>query len=309
MSEAQVTKILQAITFGHRIAEDEIDELASYFVETDQWRRIFAGEIDVVYGPKGSGKSAIYFLLLNNKEALAERGISIVAAENPRGAPAFKDLVEDPPTSESEFRGLWKLYILALVGDQLRQANPTSAEAHELIDALREAGLLEEDGLSLSRLIKAALNYVRRLLSPESVEGTVHLDPNTGLPIGLTGRITLSEPTAEQRNAGVRSADELFQKADTACQQAGVSVWVALDRLDVAFAETPELEQNALRALFRVYIDLVGLKTISLKIFLRDDIWKRISDEGFREASHITQTGRSEPTESDRAACAQTRTD
>ncbi len=48
--------VLLASTFGKTIAEDEERDLASYFVETDQWRRIFAGEIDVVYGPKGSGK-------------------------------------------------------------------------------------------------------------------------------------------------------------------------------------------------------------------------------------------------------------
>ncbi len=61
--------------------------------------------------------------------------------------------------------------------------------------------------------------------------------------------------------------------------------------MDVAFAERLELEENALRALFRVYVDLRGLNKIRLKIFLRDDIWYRItSGGGFREASHITRT-------------------
>jgi hypothetical protein len=59
--------------------------------------------------------------------------------------------------------------------------------------------------------------------------------------------------------------------------------------LDVAFAETHELEKNALRALFRVYRDFTGFDHIKLKVFIRSDIWKRIVDEGFREASHITK--------------------
>lgn len=63
-----------------------------------------------------------------------------------------------------------------------------------------------------------------------------------------------------------------------------------IDRLDVAFAESEELERNALRALFRVYLDLLGFGSIGLKIFLRDDIWRRITAEGFREASHITRS-------------------
>ena len=68
-----------------------------------------------------------------------------------------------------------------------------------------------------------------------------------------------------------------------------MSLWIALDRLDVAFAETPDLEQNALRALFRVYVDLLACRQIELKIFLRDDIWRRITSTGFREASHVTK--------------------
>jgi hypothetical protein len=50
------------------------------------------------------------------------------------------------------------------------------------------------------------------------------------------------------------------------------------------------LERNALRALFRVYNDVRHLQNISLKIFVRDDIWRRITEAGFAEASHITRT-------------------
>jgi hypothetical protein len=56
--------ILSASNFGQRIAEEEGEALRLYFVETDQWKRIFSGAVDVVYGAKGSGKSAIYSLLL-----------------------------------------------------------------------------------------------------------------------------------------------------------------------------------------------------------------------------------------------------
>ena len=61
---------LRAISFGQRVAEEEIEELSEYFVETELWRRIFAGEIDIVYGPKGAGKSAMYGRLLSRKDEL-----------------------------------------------------------------------------------------------------------------------------------------------------------------------------------------------------------------------------------------------
>ena len=83
--------------------------------------------------------------------------------------------------------------------------------------------------------------------------------------------------------------DDLLDAANSAIASEELEVWLALDRLDVAFAEMRELEENALRALFRVYVDLLGFENIRLKIFLRDDIWARITSSGFREASHITR--------------------
>jgi hypothetical protein len=81
-------EVLQQVSFGSTIAEDEPEELNSYFVETDQWRRIYAGEVDVLYGPKGSGKSAIYSLLSSRSNELFDRQVIVVSAENPQGAPA-----------------------------------------------------------------------------------------------------------------------------------------------------------------------------------------------------------------------------
>jgi hypothetical protein len=66
-------------------------------------------------------------------------------------------------------------------------------------------------------------------------------------------------------------------------------VWIVLDRLDVAFIDSPELETKALRSLFRTYRDLAPFTNIGIKIFMRDDIWAQITEQGFREASHITR--------------------
>jgi hypothetical protein len=112
------------------------------------------------------------------------------------------------------------------------------------------------------------------------------------MPLGrhvFTGKITPGEPDAGERSIGAISIDQLAAIAERALAEANHQVWVLLDRLDVAFAETHELEKNALRALFRVYRDFTGFDHIKLKVFIRSDIWKRIVDEGFREASHITK--------------------
>ena len=42
-----------------------------------------------------------YSLLMTKADTLFDQGILLVAAENPRGATVFKDLVADPPTTEN----------------------------------------------------------------------------------------------------------------------------------------------------------------------------------------------------------------
>src|ERR1039458_701649 len=93
-------EVLNSISFGGRTAEEEAGNLRRVFVETDQWQRVNCGEVDVVYGSKGSGKSAISSLLQEQKAISIRLSRIVVPAENPRGATAFRDLEMDPPTTE-----------------------------------------------------------------------------------------------------------------------------------------------------------------------------------------------------------------
>jgi hypothetical protein len=279
--------ILAATTFGQRIAEDEADALVSYFVETDQWRKVLSGQVDVVYGPKGSGKSALYSLLRKKVDYLLALNIIPVAGEKVRGTPVFEDLVAEPPASEEQFRALWKLYFLSLIGGAFRYFDIQNDQAKKLLSRLEESGLVVGSGWSLKVSLRAAMDYIKRI---DSLSGGVKVNSSTGLPEGVEGKVTIREPSSEQRKLGYSSADALLESADKSFKEAGKKFWIILDRLDVAFADSSGLEENALRALFRVYRDMAALEEISVKIFLRDDIWARITSAGFREASHITKS-------------------
>ena len=281
--------VLRNTSFGQRVAEDEVDALASYFVETDHWSRLYKGDIDIVYGAKGAGKSALYALLLSKNGDLFDKNILLVAAENPRGDPAFRDLLPDPPASEREFVNLWKLYFASLLHDVLVQYEITGDATTQLGDALEREGLVKGK-LSLAGLLRGALAYVRSVFRPpQALEGGVKIDPVTQMPNGLTGKIVFAEPGKEAADKGLLSVNQLLAFANTALASKGLNAWILLDRLDVAFSEHDQLEVNALRALFRVYLDLLGQSQIKLKIFLRSDIWARITEGGFREASHVTR--------------------
>ncbi len=229
-------------------------------METDDWLRLYRGDIDIVYGPKGAGKSALYSLLLSRSSELFDRNIVLVPAENPRGAPAFRDLVVDPPASEREFVGLWKLYFASLLHGILSEYSIKNSSRTQLEEALEREGLVKQ-GLSLAGLLRAVVEYVRSAMRPHAVEGSVELDPITGLPKGFKGRIVFSEPGMPNAIPKVYSVDRLLELADSAFAESKVTAWMALDRLDVAFAEQEKLENHALRALFHVYLDLLALQT------------------------------------------------
>lgn len=282
-------QVVQSISMGSRIAEEEAGDLASYFVETENWRKVYHGEADVILAPKGGGKSAIYSMLMSRESDFFDRGVLLATAENPKGDTAFTEVEKAPPTSEDEFIGLWKIYFLSIVAQTLEVYDINSDPATRLLAKLEEAGLLPTRGAPRRQLVRRAMDYVRSFFRPAaSIEATMAVEPITGAPI-ITSKITFVEPTVAERTTGSIHVDDLFDLAEEALSDAGYKMWILLDRLDIAFTDSPELEANALRGLFRVYRDLQTRESVYLKIFLRSDIWEAITRKGFREASHITR--------------------
>ena len=181
---------------------------------------------------------------------------------------------------------VWKLYALTLCAHAIRDYGIGGPHVERLFAKLEEADLIPAKW-SLGRVLRYAMDYVRALSKPESFETELSIDPVSGMPSGIKGKIVLREPTAAQTRNGVVSIDELFELANETLVEGGYSLWIVLDRLDVAFADKPGLETAALRALFNFYLDTKKYKNISTKIFLRTDIWGEITKHGFREANHI----------------------
>lgn len=271
--------ILNDINFGHGTAESEVDHLASYFVETTAWSDVFQGRDDFVFGPKGSGKSAIYALLLSRKKDLQKRGIMVVGAENLRGEPVFSSLPKDEPLTQTDFIFLWKLYFLTLIGYALRGL-PTVARspaARQVIHVLEEEGLLAP-GLKpwdLGRILAAVVQYMKRM-KRISLSGQVVVP--APVPWVVAGKITFEEPSEEQKASGQFSVNHLFHQIGMALAQRKLTVWLVIDRLDVAFSGDAALETTALSALFQAYSDLsTPAYRLAVKVFLRTDILERLS--------------------------------
>jgi hypothetical protein len=272
-------EVLRNITFGNQVAEEEKESLKDYFVRTQAWDRIYKGEIDIIYGPKGAGKSALYVLIQDSVDDFFDRRVLLIPAENPQGAPAFKNLEIDPPTSEREFVAIWKLYFLSLLGQAFEDYEFSNKSSRELCKVLADHDLLPPKKTALGTILASVRSYVTRLLKPKSVEGGVQVEPNSGLPTGFSGKILFEDPDIRAQKMGYLSADTLLGTTATALNEENYDVWFMIDRLDVAFNESSELERNALRALFRAYRDIRNHQRIKIKIFMRTDIWKRITED------------------------------
>jgi hypothetical protein len=229
-----ILDILRPVTFGQRVAEEEGNQLAAYFVETDHWYRLLSDHVDIVYGAKGAGKSALYSLLVARASTLFDQGILLAPAENPRGAPAFRTLVTDPPASEREFIALWKLYLASLASATLDEYGVPGESAKRLRSLLEDSGLKPRER-NLQTLLQSAFDYVKRLLRPAAVEGTITFDPTSQLPTGVAGKIVFGEPSPRDAARGIVSVDELLQLADQSLRATNLRLWILLDRLDVAF--------------------------------------------------------------------------
>lgn len=276
-------EILTNLNIGSRTAEDEVDRLEQYFVETENWRKVWEDEVDIIFAPKGGGKSAIYQMLLKRSEKLKDRNIMLVAAENPSGNTVFQTLSSDTALSEAEFERIWLLYFLVLITNELEKKNIRDSELRNIREALESIGL-DASVTSPRNILTIIKDRIKAFFQAPEIGVTV--DPTSGMT-QINARLKFDQPNADELRKGVVSVDDLFDALETVLDRNSLTFWILLDRLDVSFASVPDLERVALRSLFKAYANLRRLKRVKCKIFLRTDIWRQISEGGFRELSHI----------------------
>jgi hypothetical protein len=279
-------EVLKNLNIGKGVAEREVENLRDFFFESPDWGKVYSGEVDLIFGPKGAGKSAIYFLLKQHAPELRQRNILLVSGEKPFGQTVFRSVESELPSSERDFIALWKLYFAVLIVDTLSEAE-IKTENFKKSKALLSSEGLYETGWSLTKMLGSISSYVKQRMSFSSVETSLEIDPITGVPNKISGKLSFQEPGPTGRALGRLPIDDLLVDLNNDLESIDHVIWILLDRLDVLFDQNKNKERTALRALFRVYGELFEFAHIRLKIFLRDDIWNDISEGGFREASHL----------------------
>lgn len=274
---------LQLISFGTSVAEFD-EDLENYFVETETFRNVIGDNGDIVAGDKGTGKTAIYRILKRNYRAYPMlEEVEIVDAFNPTGDPVFQRLTYGPDLGEDQYRTFWKAYIFSLVGNWLLDIyEPTyTEELKSLKDTLDYLGLSATD-VTPETIFGNLHSLVRRLTRPESVQIGMTVT-ETGMPV-VTPAVQFGEDKVEGEE--IYNGDYL-RVLNRAIDSVDLKAWVLFDRLDEAFSGRPEIEVPALRALMRTYLDLANLDNIRLKLFIRKDLFRKITAGGFVNLTHI----------------------
>jgi hypothetical protein len=272
---------LRLLDLGSSVAEHD-EALEDYFIETDVFRALVADKNDTVAGDKGTGKTALYRILQKRYPTLLSE-VEVLAGFNPAGAPVFQRLVEGDPLTEGQYITIWKAYFLALVGNWILQLNEGgfSHNMSELDALLRKTGLSSKDD-SASSIFSQIVNLFRRITNPKTAEiaATITAD---GLPV-IAPRVEFGDPSESQE---LVRHDDALRLLNDVLDEVGYSVWVVLDRLDEAFQGFPQAEVPALRALLRTYLDLADFDRLTLKLFVRKDLFRRIIADGFVNLTHV----------------------
>jgi len=189
--------IVNKISFGSWVAEQEKEDLHKYFVKTNLWKQIDSGDVDIVYGQKGSGKSALFYLINETLGGDTSRNIICAVAENMSGDPAFSQLIHyQDDITDQELKNIWSFYFAAICIKTLIDRGYNDGKITELANRLDRLGYADIKATALSRLISTVREYVK----------TVSLDRQD-----VTGRIVFREPTIAERKNKIVSINSIFE--------------------------------------------------------------------------------------------------
>ncbi|WP_339327989.1 MinD/ParA family ATP-binding protein [Anabaena lutea] len=242
-------------------AADQKQDLSLLFQRTTDFEKFLDNTTCLIRGRKGTGKTALYLLFLKHKsvaQKLAHGRLDNTIFLSAHGR--FKD--SRPSRDEFQFihqnlqpkNGTWEAFWRAYLLLRCHQENlfqfPKGKKGEKFIE--------------LKRIIN---NLPRETWQSECTQALLELSTNSELRLIIKDAINIL----------------LNEEAKNNSQK----LWFLYDDLDEDFPETGGVRQQALTGLFQLVqsCDANRLTEIRFKIFLREDIWNRLS---FDNKSHFT---------------------
>lgn len=136
--------LLERVHFGASSAENEITDLADYYLATDEFRRALQGEARLVVGRKGSGKSAVFFRV-RDKVSSARRNVVLDLKPDGFQLIKLKDRVLSALDKGSQEHTITAFWHCVLMLEIARSALHLDKAAHRLDDSIYRSYLQLED--------------------------------------------------------------------------------------------------------------------------------------------------------------------
>jgi len=265
---------LQSLQIGDPTAENEMTTLSSYFLSTDQFSRTLRGEVNLVVGRKGAGKTAL-FLQIRDKIRSDKR--NVVVDLKPEGYQLLK-LKEDILVHLTQGAGqhlitaFWEYLILLEITYKLLEKDKT---LHKFNHEIRDL-YIELDRTYRVEDFSAEGDFSERLLS---LSQRIVQDYSGGFGDTDSTKLTTDQVTQLVYAHDLRS----LRKQVSAYLNHKGSVWVLFDNLDKGWSTQGVDTVDAM--VLRCLVD-AGRKverdmrkdghTVHCVVFIRNDVYEHL---------------------------------
>ncbi len=216
-------KFLSRISMGDPIAENELQTLGGYYIQTDAFTRALRGEVNLVVGRKGTGKTALFSQVRNKKRKIRQ---NVVVDLKPEGYQLVKLKEEvldylSVGAKDHLITSFWE-YILYMevcykVLEKDKQTHARDSQIYEAYNQLRD-------------IYKSSPNVVEGDFSERLSALSANICEKYSLKFGGTGdnRLTSDHVTEllhnnELKSLRIQLSDYLKNKEE---------VWILFDNLD-----------------------------------------------------------------------------
>ena len=270
-------QVLTQLNFG-RVDGETDTRFHECFIGTEMLRQVMLPQHSLVVGNKGSGKSAICRLLVDDFQRvkpLLPRGyneifcIPAYGIQNEENLPGI-ELREFKPETVDDFRNFWLVYLGLKVSSTLlkndlmvllmeHSKNQRVRDSWKMLrNLLLDVGLFKENNL----LYKFQHKMHRIKLSGKRP----HYGRNGG-----------NEFAANFKQETGISIVAMLEAIDTILRETNCLAWIMLDKLDLLFVDDIQKLRASITGLVQLLVQYGNeLKNIHFKIFLRNDIYRQL---------------------------------
>jgi DNA polymerase III delta prime subunit len=269
---------LQRFNFGNIEANDD-QLLFDSVCKTAAITEFLNNEKNIVLGEKGTGKTALFRLLKEDKLKFSQNGecknIIIPIEDNFQYKNIKEKILQQITSNNSDssfcYQVVWELFLFQKVLTKI-----------------------EKSDLPLSPTLRKALELCNKFFNRSQFQDSLGTKRTFGIKLYDTPSFILpdlyftSEPIATENNTKTDSFEKLEIDLDLykneinqTLIQNGYKVIIVIDRLDEFVSKALQATQlEMLEALIAVEREYGRLSNLELKFFLRDDLFKQLSFEG-----------------------------